>query len=211
MEPFVLRSSAVTLSVPTLADVEQVAEICSDPAIQEWTVVPSPYAVEDAQGFVEEFVAPGWAAEHRFTWAVRAPGEVDGRVLGMVGMSCEGEPGTQRRGEVGYWTAPVARGRGLTTQAARLVVDWALDPDGLGLTRVQWQAFVGNWASRRVAWKLGFRFEGTLRAYGQQRGALRDAWMASLLPGDPREPTEPWPAEAPGAGSAVAPGAGSAV
>jgi RimJ/RimL family protein N-acetyltransferase len=197
MEPFVLRGSAVTLSVPTSADVERIAEVCTDPTIAEWTVVPSPYSTADARGFVENFVRSGWEQEQRFTWAVRAPGVVDGTALGMVGMSCEGEPGTQRRGELGFWTAPDARGRGLTTEAARLVVDWALDPEGLGLQRVQWQAYVGNWASRRVAWKLGFRFEGTLRRYGQQRGTLRDSWMASLLPADSREPSEPWPTQAP--------------
>ncbi|PFG43059.1 RimJ/RimL family protein N-acetyltransferase [Isoptericola jiangsuensis] len=192
MEPFVLRSSAVTLSVPTTADVDRIAQVCTDPAIAAWTVVPSPYTRDDAAGFVEGSVPGGWEQERDFTWAVRAPGAVDGEVLGMVGVSAGGEPGTQRRGEIGYWTAPDARGRGLTTEAARLVVDWALDPDGLGLTRLQWQAFVGNWASRRVAWKLGFRFEGTLRSYGEQRGMLRDSWMASLLPDDPREPVMPW-------------------
>ncbi|ANC30368.1 GNAT family N-acetyltransferase [Isoptericola dokdonensis] len=197
MEPFVLRSSAVTLSVPTGADVERIAAVCVDPEIAAWTVVPSPYSVEDATGFVSGFVPAGWEQERDFTWAVRAPGSVDGAVLGMVGVSCGGEPGEQRRGELGYWTAPDARGRGLTTAAARLVVDWALDPEGLGLTRLQWQAFTGNWASRRVAWKLGFRFEGTLRRYGAQRGTLRDSWMASLLPDDPRQPAEPWPDEAP--------------
>src|SRR5690606_13078436 len=108
-----------------------------------------------------------------------------------------GAPGADRAGEIGYWTAPDARGRGITTAAARLAADWALSPDGLGLTRLQWQAYVGNWPSRRVAWRLGFRSEGTLRRYGMQRGVRRDSWMASLLADGPRGPSEPWPAEAP--------------
>jgi RimJ/RimL family protein N-acetyltransferase len=197
MEPFVLATDRVRLSVPTAADVERIAEICADPAISHWTTVPSPYTRADAEGFVTGFVAEGWAKEKDYTWAVRAPGDVDGPVLGMVGMSREGEPGTEQSGEVGFWCAPDARGRGLITEAARLVVDWALDPEGLELGVVRWRANVGNWASRRVAWKLGFRHEGTMRRFGQQRGRLMDSWVASLIPEDPREPNEPWPAEAP--------------
>lgn len=198
MEPFVLRDAQVTLSVPTPADIDRVTEICADPQIQAWTVVPSPYTRADAEGFVTAMVADGWAQESLYTWAVRAPGQTGGPVLGMMGVGVTaGEPGAPLAGEIGYWTAPDARGRGLTTAAGRLVVDWALDPDGLGLQRLQWQAYVGNWPSRRVAWKLGFRSEGLLRKFGTQRGALRDSWMAGLLPGDPREPSEPWPQDAP--------------
>ncbi len=198
MEPFVLRDAHVTLSVPTLADVDQVAEACTDPEIAAWTVVPSPYTRQDAEGFVTQMVADGWGRDTMYTWAVRPAGQIDGPVLGMMGVGVTaGAPGADRAGEIGYWTAPDARGRGITTAAARLAADWALSPDGLGLTRLQWQAYVGNWPSRRVAWRLGFRSEGTLRRYGMQRGVLRDSWMASLLADDPRGPSEPWPAEAP--------------
>jgi hypothetical protein len=50
-----------------------------------------------------------------------------------------------------------------------------------------------------VAWRLGFRVEGTLRKHALQRGVRRDAWVGSVLADDPREPNEPWPADAPGA------------
>ena len=45
-----------------------------------------------------------------------------------------------------------------------------------------WQAFTGNWPSRKVAWRLGFTVEGTLRRYLPQRGARRDAWIGTLRP-----------------------------
>ena len=72
--------------------------------------------------------------------------------------------------------------------------------------RVSWAAFVGNWPSRRVAWRAGFRVEGTIRLHLVQReGIRRDAWVGTLLRGDPREPNEPWPADAPAAVAAVRP------
>jgi RimJ/RimL family protein N-acetyltransferase len=197
MEPFVLTSEHVRLSVPTYADVDAITSACQDPAVAEWTVVPVPYERRHAEGFVRYHVADGWAKGTVYTWAVRAPGDADGPLIGMVGLTCEGSPGEERAGELGFWMAPDARGDGLCTEAARLVVDWALDPEELGLSVVTWVAYVGNWASRRVAWRLGFRVEATLRRHALQRGVRRDAWVGTILPDDPREPNEPWPGAAP--------------
>ena len=80
-------------------------------------------------------------------------------------------------------------------RAVALVLDHAFDPQGLDLLRVLWKAHVGNWPSRRVAWRAGFRVEGSLRLEGLQGGVRRDSWIGTLLRDDPREPAEPWPAE----------------
>ena len=101
---------------------------------------------------------PGrWAdAEHgEMTFAiVEATGE---RLLGMVGLHAR--DATMR--EIGYWTAPWARGQGVMTAAARMACQFGFDV--LGLQRIEWWAGVGNDASWRVAEKLGFTREGTCR------------------------------------------------
>jgi RimJ/RimL family protein N-acetyltransferase len=84
--------------------------------------------------------------------------------------------------EVGFNCAPWARGNGLTTAAMRLMCAWAFDHWQLG--RIQWSAFVGNDASRRVAEKVGFVIEGTQRQRLVQRGTRIDAWVGGLLPHD---------------------------
>jgi RimJ/RimL family protein N-acetyltransferase len=86
--------------------------------------------------------------------------------------------------EIGFWTAPGARGRGVMTAAARLVIRFGFEV--LHLQRVEWLALVGNDASLRVAEKLGFRLEGTLRAGLLHRGERLDGWVAGLLPGELR-------------------------
>ncbi|GAA1855198.1 GNAT family protein [Myceligenerans crystallogenes] len=201
MEPFVLANESVRLSVPTVRDIDAIMLACQDSAIADWTVVPSPYRREDAEVFVQRFVPEGWSRGSAYNWAVREAGTADGPLLGMVGVHFEGRAGSpdhEQCAELGFWTAPAARGKGLATEAGRLVVDWAFDPEGLGLAVLQWVAYTGNWPSRRVAWNLGFRVEGTIRRYGLQRGRRRDAWVGTLLPGDPREPNEEWtgPSEA---------------
>ncbi|MEK8229155.1 GNAT family N-acetyltransferase [Oerskovia sp. M15] len=70
------------------------------------------------------------------------------------------------------------------TEAARIVVDWAFDDEGLGLSRMVWCAYTGNWPSRRVAWRLGFRVEGRCAASrssvegAAMRGSAR-CWSAT--------------------------------
>lgn len=54
VSPVVLTGERVVLSTPTEADVDRIAELCVDPAIAEWTTVPSPYTRDHAVGFVED-------------------------------------------------------------------------------------------------------------------------------------------------------------
>ncbi|MFF2196786.1 GNAT family N-acetyltransferase [Streptomyces sp. NPDC058157] len=63
-----------------------------------------------------------------------------------------------------------------------------------GCVRLVWRAGLGNTASRAVAEKAGFTFEGVQRAGMEHRGLLRDCWVASLLPADLGLPS-PLPAE----------------
>ena len=67
----------------------------------------------------------------------------------------------QDDGEIGYWIAPSARGRGLAGKAAEAACRWAFED--LGLHRIQLFHAVENTASARVAEKAGFTCEGRLR------------------------------------------------
>ncbi|MFF2052838.1 GNAT family N-acetyltransferase [Leifsonia sp. NPDC058194] len=185
----VLTGERVVLSVPTEADVDRIAELCVDPAITEWTTVPSPYTHDDAVGFVTGFVADGWASGRIRTWGIR----VGDDLVGMVGLHAIEDGGA----EIGYWLAPEARGRGLMSEAVSLALDhaFAQGPAGLGLQRVVWHAFAGNIASASVARRAGFRFEGVSRLGAVHRGVRRDDWQAGLLATDPRTAGEGWPPE----------------
>ena len=86
-------------------------------------------------------------------------------------------------GEIAYVVAPAARGRGIATSVVRLLSEWAFVE--LGLERLQLSIHPANVASRRVAEKAGYQYEGTLRATKVIRGSRVDSMMFSLLPGDP--------------------------
>lgn len=185
MDPVELSDGVVELRCPVAADVAAITEACQDPAVQEWTTIPSPYAREHAVGFVEGMVAEGWAEGRVLTWAVHE----GGRLAGMIGF----EMRPPHAAEIGFWLARHARGRGVIDRAVTLVLDHGFDPAGLDLEVVEWRAFAGNWPSWHVAWRHGFRFEGVHRLGAVQRGRRRDDWAGSLLRTDPRTPTAPWP------------------
>ncbi|VTR78212.1 GNAT family N-acetyltransferase [Cellulomonas hominis] len=169
MEPFELTDGVVLLRAPGPSDVDRVTALCQDPAIQEWTTVPSPYSRADAESFVAGMVADGWAQATQFNWAVRSGGDL----VGMVGLAARGDGSA----ELGYWLAPDARGRGLMARAVGLVLDAGFGR--LGLDRVTWRAFVGNVPSRRVAERAGFTVDPEPRD-GEQRGAPRAEWTGVL-------------------------------
>jgi RimJ/RimL family protein N-acetyltransferase len=186
----VLTDGVVTLRAHTLADVDAVFEQCSDPVSQRWTTVPVPYTRDHAQQFVSETVPAGWGENH-WAFAVEAVDELadpggQPRFCGTVELRDEGN----RRAEIAFGAHPWARGRGIVEAALRLLLEWGFHEQRL--RTVIWWANAGNWASRRVAWKVGFSFDGTLDRWLPQRGDLLDAWVGVLHVDDERAPRGEW-------------------
>jgi RimJ/RimL family protein N-acetyltransferase len=181
-----LTDGAVTLRHPRESDVQGSWEQCQDPLSQQWTTVPVPYSHADARDFILGFVPGAWESDTEWGFVV----EVEGRYCGHITLRNEGS----RRAEIAYGSHPWVRGSGHMEHALRMLLDWGFREKDLAT--VIWLANVGNWASRRVAWRLGFSFEGTLRHWLPHRGELRDAWAGTLLADDPREPQRRWLDEA---------------
>ena len=163
---------------PRAADAERITSICQDPAIQRFTRVPIPYTLADAERFIEA-TTERWAAGTPATFMV----EVDRRVVANVGLvHLDVEDGW---GEIGYWTAPDMRQRGITTAAVGRVCAWAFED--VGLARLVLETASGNTGSQRVAQRLGFRKEGVrrsaavLRATGGMPRERADMTMWGLL------------------------------
>ncbi|HSE71452.1 MAG TPA: GNAT family protein [Nocardioidaceae bacterium] len=182
-----LTDGTVTLRAHRIEDAEAVYEQCQDPLSQEWTTVPVPYDRDDAKRFVREIVPGGWHDDTEWSFAVEACDD-DGvpRFGGTVSLRNEQEG----RAEVAFGSHPWVRGRGVMARALELLLAWGFEERGL--RTVIWWANRGNWASRKLAWRLGFSFDGELRQWLPQRGELRDGWVGVLLAGDERVPRGPW-------------------
>ena len=174
-----LSDGVVTLRRWRACDAADVQRACDDPLTARWLTVPSPYRLEDAAYYVDRHTPGQWAegvgAELAVTDAVT--GDVLGASLLKLGGRAQGI------GEIGYWTAPWARGRGAAGRAAALLATWGLGP--LGLSRIELYADVDNEASQRAAGKAGFVREGVARRSRRDRdGTARDMVLFGCVVGD---------------------------
>ena len=157
------------------SDIEDSVVACSDPEVIRWIPrIPTPYSEQDAREFLA-LADNGWEDGRSFSFAITE--RVSGRTVGSVGVTVNGPIG-----DVGYFVFAGHRRRGIGERALKLVSRWALQE--LGLARLQLWVMVGNVASARLAEKAGFKREGILRAWMDNRGTRVDAIMHSLLPSE---------------------------
>lgn len=156
-------AAALTLRPWRAADVDALVEIHRDPVLRRWATSRLE-GEEDGLRWVRD-QERGWAAGERFGFAVleAAPGAPREGLVGSVAVK-EVAPG-KTSAEVGYWTSPSARGRGVAPRALEVVTAWSLDAfRAQGLERLELLHQVDNPASCRVAQKAGYGFDGILPA-----------------------------------------------
>lgn len=182
-----LGDGVATLDRLTAGDVEAVAAACTDPEIQRWLPVPSPYTLADAEEFVgslEDEASRGG----RLTLAVRAAGRPELAGAITLRFDLPNPPGVAA---LGYWTVPEWRGRGLMWRAVRLAARHASTITRL--RRIEILTHPDNLASRRVAERAGALYEG-VRRHGlllSSRGEVSDAAVYALLPDEVAPATDP--------------------
>ena len=87
-----------------------------------------------------------------------------------------------KRGSLGYFVVERARGRGIATRAARLLLRWALTEGGY--IRVQATVEPSNTPSIRVLEKIGMQREGLLRSHVIYGDRVGDAYLYAAVRGD---------------------------
>lgn len=160
----VLSVDGLTLRPWTCADVPAIVAAYTDPAIRRWHTREMTSA-EAGQWVVT--AGRSWADETAVSWAVTTTsGELAGR---MSLRTVDLEDGLA---EIGYWTVPAARGRGVASRALVAVSDWAIND--LGLHRLELEHSTKNLPSCRVAEKAGYPLESTKRSQAMHEDGWHD-------------------------------------
>jgi RimJ/RimL family protein N-acetyltransferase len=162
------------------ADVPGIVLASSDPVMQRFSWRTAPYTETDARDYLAEQEEARLRGEG-LSFALVEPRDQD-VLLGCI--SLQEVRLDHGCAAVGYWLAPQARGRGLATQAVRLLAQWAFAE--LGVARLELTCGPDNEASQRIADRCGFSREGLLRSNVPFKGARRDSVLYSLLPGELR-------------------------
>ncbi len=171
VQPAILTDGEMRLRPFVAADAPMIERVRTDETINRWmSILPRP---------AEDFLR--WADEGRRTGSIlffAVCETADDAPLGGVATSTDAD----LRAGMGYWLLPEGRGRGLATRALRLLSAHLLEETAC--ERCELWVDAENAASRRVAERAGYTFEGLLRSYALFRDRRVDAAFYSLLPTD---------------------------
>jgi RimJ/RimL family protein N-acetyltransferase len=149
-----------------------------DPDVQRFTRVPVPVPPGFERTWLERY-EEGRRDGTREGFAI-----VDQADDGVVGLAVAARIDREAQTvELGYVVSPGARGRGVATEALRLLSDWAIRE--LGALRLELLISDENPASQRVAERCGYVREGLMRSLYTKPGVREDTQIWSRLPTDP--------------------------
>ena len=176
MEPITLPVGELLLRPWQDGDVPAVWSALQDPALRLWND-PSSGSPDDVAALLAR--RRDWSAGDHASWAVVDAADA---LLGSISLhEIDRVPGGA---QVGYWTVPAARGRGVAVHAVDAACRWGFAE--LAIDRVELFHAVENEASGRVAAKAGFTLEGRLRrSYRYGDGVRHDELLWSRLSDDP--------------------------
>jgi RimJ/RimL family protein N-acetyltransferase len=153
-----------------------VAALLDDPDVLRFTRVPEPPPADFARTWIERYES----ARVKGTAEAFAALDDDGTFAGLaLAPQIERQSGEV---ELGYITAPAARGRGAATWMLGELTEWAF---AHGALRIVLIIDVRNGASEKVAERCGYTREGVLRSIHLKQDLRVDAALWSRLPSDP--------------------------
>ncbi|HZG52492.1 MAG TPA: GNAT family N-acetyltransferase [Pyrinomonadaceae bacterium] len=176
--PTHIETARLVLRKPVAADTPLIYEAYArDPEVTRYLSWRPHRAVADGEEHSAQLLA-AWESGKYFSWAIVV--NDGGELAGMISARPEGW-----RVELGYVIGRRWWGRGLMTEAARAVVDYALArPE---VWRVWGVCDVENLASARVLEKTGMRREGVLRRWAMHPNAgeePRDCFCYARVKGE---------------------------
>jgi RimJ/RimL family protein N-acetyltransferase len=164
---------AIHLEPFSAAHLEAFAPVTADPDVRRYTRFPDP----PEPAFPARWLARYEAGRADGTKEAFAIVDGDGAFLGVaLAVEIDREAA---QAELGYLTAPAARGRGVATEAVRQLTRWALEDQGL--ERVTLIIDSGNAGSRTVAERAGYVLDGVLRNAYVKPGIRADTMIYSRL------------------------------
>jgi RimJ/RimL family protein N-acetyltransferase len=148
--------------------------LVADPSVRRYTRVPEPVPHDFERTWADRY-RRGRAVHSAMNFAIEDSG--DGTFLGVaVAPHLDHD---ERTAELGYVLGAEARGRGVATEALRQLTVWAFEEQDM--IRLQLLISVSNDASKRVAQRCGYRFEGVLRGLYVKEGVREDTESWSRL------------------------------
>ncbi|MGW2375162.1 MULTISPECIES: GNAT family N-acetyltransferase [Kitasatospora] len=172
-----MNQAKISLRPIAEADLPAFSRLVNDP---EETGEFQWFGWRDPERFRRRWAEHGLLGDDQWIFAVVA----DGEFCGFVAARRKGALPTAQYWNIGIQLMPRVRGRGIGTEAQRLLVDYLFAHTPV--VRVEADTEVDNIAEQRALEKAGFTREGVRRAVTFRAGQWRDGVLYSVLRTDPR-------------------------
>ena len=154
--PSILETQRLILRPPRLEDAQVIFNLYTQDDEVTRYLIWEPHKRLDTTVQLIEHCMEMWEKDQAFPWIITR--RADDQVLGMIELRA-----AAFKAELGYVLARQFWGSGIASEAAKVVVDWAITRPGI--FRVWAVCDVDNAASARVLEKAGMQREGILRRW----------------------------------------------
>lgn len=170
-----LVSNLVAIRPLAQTDQEAILIAGNDDEMQKWFPLPFPYTFTNAKSFfdlADQRKMDGSGLIRAIEYVGKFAGVVDIKKADWRAQCCE----------IGYWSSPWVRGKGVTSAALLMVSQWIFRV--VGFQRIEVRVAPENLASQRVAEKAGYVREGIARNAGFTNNGRVDLIIYSRIPSD---------------------------
>lgn len=171
-----LVSKFVRIRQLAQTDQDAIVDACNDEEIQKWLPIPFPYTRENARWFIQDFASQRQKDGSGLVSAI----ELEGKFAGVIDI--KRADWRSQACEIGYWSSPWVRGKGVMTMALLMLSQWIFQETGF--QRLELRIAPENIASQKVAGKARFLREGTARNAGYTNSGRCDLIIFSKIPSD---------------------------
>ncbi|MDD3607382.1 MAG: GNAT family N-acetyltransferase [Candidatus Moranbacteria bacterium] len=170
----ILRSKNFILRLYKKGDEPSLVKHANNRTIAKNTLaMPYPYTMKDAKEWVEKNLKKyNKKDSDKFILAI----EINGEVCGAIGLH---HIEKEHKAEIGYWLGSEHWGKGIMTEAVRLMTSYGFKK--LKLRRIYAHVFLFNEPSKRVLEKAGYELEGISRKEAKKKNKCLDAYLLAKV------------------------------
>jgi RimJ/RimL family protein N-acetyltransferase len=175
-----LENEHVILRPPEPGDIDELyqAVLESVEEVRPWLAwYHDGYSIDDAARWVND-VPLAWREDRAYSFSIID--KATSQLFGTIGINQVDR--FNRRANLGYFVRTSCTCRGTATESTRMMAAYGFEK--LNLKRIEIVAAVGNYASQKVAMKVGATREGVARRRSHVDGAQLDTVMFSLVAED---------------------------
>ncbi|MFJ6207947.1 GNAT family N-acetyltransferase [Lysinibacillus sp. NPDC092081] len=170
-----LKTERLLLRPISPQDLEAMFDYASCESVARYVTWQVHTSIEDTRAFMA-LILDGYQQGNHLFWGI----EFEQKLVGTIDFVSVNE--THKFAEIGYVLSEAYWNKGITTEAAKKLIDFGFNE--LGLVRIQARCFEENIGSQKVMEKSGMLFEGILRKSMFIKGIHQNVKMYAITEDD---------------------------